>query len=68
LPAIIITEERVQAVRDNLGEIPFEFKHKFCKKYGMDISEVKIIFKNPWSLALFQNVVSTLNIDPSVAF
>ncbi len=68
LPAISITDDRVQAVRQTLGEVPFELKHKFCKTYGMDIADVKIIFRNVWSIPLFQSIVSKLKMDPNVVF
>lgn len=34
----------------------------------MDIADVKIIFKNPWTLQLFPRIVKQLDIEPNLAF
>lgn len=57
LPAIHITNDRISEQHQSMEEIPFEAKKRFASQYGMDISDVKIIFKNPWSVDIFQRIV-----------
>lgn len=68
LPRINVTNERISLAHKNLREIPFDFKRRFCDTFGMDVSDVKVMFKNPWSLELFSRIVWTLQVDPNVAF
>ena len=51
-----------------LGEIPYDAKRRFCNTFGMDVSDVKIIFKNKWSIELFTRIVWTLQCDPKMAY
>mmetsp|Transcript_72 Transcript_72/g.59 ORF Transcript_72/g.59 Transcript_72/m.59 type:complete len:96 (+) Transcript_72:896-1183(+) len=53
LPAYHISNERISKEHQLMEEIPFEAKKRFAAMYGMDISDVKIIFKNPWSVDVF---------------
>jgi len=34
----------------------------------MDVADVKIIFKNPWSLEIFTRIVSSLQVDPKIVY
>jgi Asp-tRNA(Asn)/Glu-tRNA(Gln) amidotransferase B subunit len=52
----------------SLGEVPFEVKKRFCNQFGMDVSDVKNIFKNPWSIELFTRLIWTLQIDPKTVY
>ena len=68
LPRINVTNERISSAHKNIREVPFEFKRRFCNTFGMDVADVKIMFKNPWSLELFSRIVWTLQVDPNVAY
>jgi hypothetical protein len=43
-----------------MRELPFDFKRWFGETYGMEVSEVKVIFKYPWSIEQFSSIVKTL--------
>jgi len=45
LPRIKISEERKDRAKLGLPQVPFERKKEFCAKYGISVTEVKIIFK-----------------------
>ena len=49
-----------------LGEIPFDVKKRFCNQFGMDVQDVKHVFRNRWSIELFTRLVWTLQIDPKL--
>jgi len=51
-----------------LGEVPFEVKRRFTGQFGMDVSDVKTIFRNPWSIEFFTRLVWTLQIDPKTVY
>lgn len=68
LPRIDVTNQRISLAHKNMRELPFDFKRRFCDTFGMDVSDVKVMFKNPWSLELFSRIVWTLQIDPNIAF
>ena len=68
LPCITVTNKRISHVHKILGEIPFDAKRRFCDTFGMDVSDVKVIFKNKWSIELFTRLVWTLQVDPKTAF
>lgn len=68
LPRINVTNERISLAHKNMRELPFQWKRRFCDTFGMDVSDVKIMFKNPWSLELFSRIVWTLQVDPNLAF
>lgn len=68
LPQINITNDRISRMHGSLGEVPFEVKKRFCNQFGMDVSDVKTIFKNPWSIELFTRLIWSLQIDPKTVF
>lgn len=68
LPRINITNDRISAAHKKLREVPFDFKRRFCNTFGMDVADVKMMFKSPWSLELFSRIVWTLQVDPNMAF
>ncbi len=68
LPRIDISNERISIAHKNITEIPFEFKRRFCNQFGLDVSDVKIMFKNPWSLEIFSRIVWQLQIEPNTCF
>lgn len=51
-----------------LGEVPFEVKRRFTNQFGMDVSDVKNVFRNPWSIEMFTRLVWTLQIDPKTVY
>lgn len=51
-----------------LGEVPFEVKRRFTNQFGMDVSDVKTVFRNPWSIEIFTRLVWTLQIDPKTVY
>lgn len=51
-----------------LGELPFEVKRRFTNQFGMDVSDVKTVFRNPWSIEIFTRLVWTLQIDPKTVY
>ena len=51
-----------------MQELPFDFKRWFGEEYGLEVSDVKVMFRSPWSLELFSNIVKTLQIDPNVVY
>jgi len=53
LPAINITNDRISRVHKEMEDVPFETKRRFANAYGMDIGDVKVIFKNNWSVDMF---------------
>jgi len=38
-------------------EVPFEFRRRFSNDFGLDVADVKVMFKNPWSLEMFKKIV-----------
>jgi len=66
LPDIDVTQQRIHHCEQLLPEVPFKTKKRFTNQFNLDIDDVKIIFKNPWSLSLFTHVVE--KVDPKVAF
>jgi aspartyl-tRNA(Asn)/glutamyl-tRNA(Gln) amidotransferase subunit B len=64
LPQISVSNERISAMYGILGEVPFEVKRRFTNQFGMDVSDVKNVFRNPWSIEMFTRLVWTLQIDP----
>jgi len=68
LPQITVTNERISAVHAGLGEIPFEVKKRFCNQFGMDVADVKNVFRSPWSIEMFTRLVWTLQIDPKLVY
>ena len=51
-----------------LGEVPFEVKRRFTNQFGMDVSDVKTVFRNPWSIEMFTRLVWSLQIDPKTVY
>ena len=51
-----------------LGEVPFEVKRRFTNQFGMDVSDVKTVFRNAWSIEIFTRLVWTLQIDPKTVY
>ena len=51
-----------------LGEVPFEVKRRFTNQFGMDVADVKTVFRNPWSIEMFTRLVWTLQIDPKTVY
>jgi len=68
LPQITVTNERISKIHGNLGEIPFEVKKRFCNQFGMDVRDVKNVFRNPWSLEMFTRLVWSLQTDPKLVY
>lgn len=68
LPQIFVTNERISRMHGLLGEVPFEVKRRFTNQFGMDVSDVKNIFRNPWSIELFTRLIWTLQIDPKTVY
>lgn len=68
LPQFAISNERISSMHGNLGEVPFEVKRRFCNQFGMDVSDVKNIFRNPWSIELFTRLIWSLQIDPKTVY
>ena len=64
MPQITVSNERISAMYGILGEVPFEVKRRFTNQFGMDVSDVKNVFRNPWSIEMFTRLVWTLQIDP----
>jgi Asp-tRNA(Asn)/Glu-tRNA(Gln) amidotransferase B subunit len=60
LPQISVSNERISAMYGILGEVPFEVKRRFTNQFGMDVSDVKNVFRNPWSIEFFTRLVWTL--------
>jgi len=48
--------------------VPFEVKRRFCNTFGMDVSDVKIIFQYPWSVEFFTRIVWSVQVDPKLVF
>lgn len=68
LPQITVTNERISRIHGILGEIPFDVKKRFCNQFGMDVPDVKNVFRNPWSIEMFTRLVWTLQIDPKLVY
>ena len=51
-----------------LGEVPFEVKRRFTNQFGMDVADVKNVFRNNWSIEMFTRLVWTLQIDPKTVY
>ena len=68
LPQITVSNERISAMYGILGELPFEVKRRFTNQFGMDVSDVKTVFRNPWSIEFFTRLVWTLQIDPKTVY
>lgn len=66
LPDIDVTQERIHHCEQLLTEVPFKTKKRFTSQFNLDVEDVKIIFKNPWSLDLF--IHCTEKVDSKVAF
>ena len=63
-----MTNERISAAHMKIHEVPFNFKRRFCNEFGLDVADVKVMFRAPWSLELFSRVVWTLQIDPKIVY
>lgn len=57
LPNIEIDVTRIDLCQQMLPELPFKQKKRYSMKYNLDVSDVKIIFKNAWILPLFRKLV-----------
>jgi len=57
LPNIEIDVTRIDLCQQMLPELPFKQKKRYSLKYNLDVSDVKIIFKNEWILPLFRKLV-----------
>lgn len=68
LPQITVTNERISKIHGILGEIPFDVKKRFCNQFGMDVPDVKNVFRNPWSIEMFTRLVWSLQIDPKLVY
>lgn len=68
LPCITVTNARISQAHKTLGEVPFEVKRRFCNTFGMDVSDVKVIFKNPWSVEFFTRIVWAVQVDPKTVY
>ena len=63
-----MSNERISAMYGILGEVPFEVKRRFTNQFGMDVADVKTVFRNPWSIEMFTRLVWTLQIDPKTVY
>ena len=63
-----MTNERISRIHGILGEIPFDVKKRFCNQFGMDVPDVKNVFRNPWSIEMFTRLVWSLQIDPKLVY
>jgi aspartyl-tRNA(Asn)/glutamyl-tRNA(Gln) amidotransferase subunit B len=68
LPAFRVSNARISRAHKELKEIPYDVKKRFCNQFGMDVSDVKIIFRNPWSVETFTRLVFALQIDPKMVY
>lgn len=68
LPSITVSESRIFAVKQTMAEIPFETKKRFCSLFGLEVSEVKNVFKSPWSAQLFSRLVKDTEADPKLVY
>ena len=68
LPQISVTNERISQIHGILGEIPFDVKKRFCNQFGMDVPDVKNVFRNPWSIEMFTRLIWSLQIDPKLVY
>ena len=68
LPQITVTNQRISHIHGILGEIPFDVKKRFCNQFGMDVADVKNVFRNRWSIEMFTRLVWTLQIDPKLVY
>ena len=69
LPTIRVSDERVSRIRANMGgEVPFDTKKRFCTEFGMAVKDVKNVFKYPWSVEIFTQIVKNLEIDPRIVY
>lgn len=68
LPRITVTNDRISRLHGRLGEVPFEVKRRFTNQFGMDVADVKNIFRNPWSVELFTRLIWSLQIDPKTVY
>ena len=68
LPQITVTNERISRIHGILGEIPFDVKKRFCNQFGMDVPDVKNVFRNNWSIEMFTRLVWSLQIDPKLVY
>ena len=68
LPQFKVSNQRISRVHGLLEEVPFEVKRRFCNQFGMDVFDVKMVFKNPWSIELFTRLIWSLQIDPKIPF
>jgi len=63
-----VTNERISRIHGILGEIPFDVKKRFCNQFGMDVRDVKNVFRNNWSIEMFTRLVWSLQIDPKLVY
>lgn len=63
-----MTNAKISALHGILGEIPFDVKKRFCNQFGMDVQDVKNVFRNNWSIEMFTRLVWTLQIDPKLVY
>lgn len=68
LPQITVSNERISSMHGLLGELPFEVKRRFTNQFGMDVADVKNVFRNPWSIEMFTRLVWSLQIDPKTVY
>ena len=68
LPQFYISNDRISRIHGLLGEVPFDEKRRFCNQFGMDVADVKNIFKNPWSIELFTRLIWSLQKDPKSVY
>lgn len=68
LPSISVTKERISKVRKTLEEIPFDAKRRFSHQFGLDVADVKVIFRHKWCIETFTRIIWQLTVDPKLAF
>lgn len=63
-----MTNQRISQIHGILGEIPFDVKKRFCNQFGMDVRDVKNVFRNNWSIEMFTRLVWSLQTDPKLVY
>ena len=66
LPCFLVSKERIEKVRNQLEQTPFEKKKDIAAKYGVSISDVQTAFNYPWSLDIFERIASKY--EPKTVF
>ena len=68
LPIFQINPLRIKAIRQRMGEIPFNQKLKMSKDFGLSITDVQTIFLQRDTIPIFHDLVASSNSSPSSVF